>query len=151
MMPMGDLRSQILDARKPAEAPLVDESIAPGDYSPFGTLSKSSNWSQKKSDRLVVQKAHRWADSLLRDLARRQELVILAVRDAARQAEAKGLDPQKDEIYVANSIRRAWSLTSDQLSKGLKQLEKQGAIRFTHRRRGRHVRFQLVKRPHLSS
>jgi DNA-binding MarR family transcriptional regulator len=88
--------------------------------------------------------AHKWADELLRSIASRQERVVLAVRDAARMAEKQGLTPSRDEIYVASSIRDAWKLKPDQLSKGLKKLRENGFIRFTCSRRGRHTRFVLA-------
>ncbi|MCH7226866.1 hypothetical protein [Haloferula sp. A504] len=89
-----------------------------------------------------------WADDVLRKKARRHERVILAVRDAARQAERLGKDISVDDIYVADSIREGWNLRSDQLSKGLTALEKQGVVRFTRkRRRGPHARFVLIRRP----
>ena len=91
-----------------------------------------------------IKQAHSWADSLLRSIAGRQERVILAVRDAARQAENLGLNPTRDGIYVTSSIRNAWNLKSDQLSKGLRTLEGAGYIRFTDIKKGRHARFLLT-------
>ena len=147
---MVDLRSQILSARKPVErqnssdtlaACGKTQSIAPGGNSPFGIFDTNK---KSRGDYPAVKQAHTWADSLLRLLAERQERVVLAVRDAARQAEKRGIDPTRNEIYVASSIRNAWNLKSDQLSKGLRGLETDGHIRFTEIRKGRHVRFLLT-------
>ena len=147
---MVDLRSQILSARKPAQPQSPSEaatacgqvpSIAPEGNRPFGIFDiKKVTGSRSRP----VTEGHRWADGLLRSTAGRKERVILSVRDATRQAEKLGLNPRKDDIYVASSIRKAWNLKPDQLSKGLKQLAAQGAIRITQSQRGRHARFVLV-------
>jgi hypothetical protein len=146
---MVDLRSQILSARKPsnqegssspAAAGEKPGSIAPESNSSFGIFDNN-----KKSTQRSANQPHKWADDLLRSIAGRQERVVLAVRDAARIAEKQGLDPAHDEIYVTSSIRDAWNLKPDQLSKGLKDLGEKGFIRFTCSRRGRHARFVIAK------
>lgn len=154
---MADIRNKILATRKPAaqlggvhddyskgveggSISLVDESISPEGNSSFGICSKTTSCKGVNKGNLSV----RWADDLLRGTAGRNTRVALAVRDAARCAEAKGLSPMDDAIYVASSIREGWKLSTDQLSKGLKALEGRGAIRFTSRRRGRHARFLLT-------
>jgi hypothetical protein len=144
---MADLRARILSARKPVDASPGASTcdagrIAPEGNSSFGILSKTPQG--LLNTRHPVQEAHVWADTALRASAPRRERVILAVRDAARQAESKGLKPQVDEIYVASSIRQAWNLSAVQLSKGLKDLDDRGEIRFTCQKRGRHARFTLL-------
>lgn len=147
---MVDVRSQILAARKPVQSQASSEApptggelagIAPEGNSPFGIYDKKNTASGPLRP---VRQAHKWADDFLRSIARRQERVVLAIRDAARNAENQGLDPMAAEIYVASSIRNAWNLKPDQLSKGLKVLEKQGFLRLTNRKKGRHARFVLV-------
>jgi hypothetical protein len=115
-------------------------SIAPRGNSPFGIYDIRN---KNKFIHSPIKQAHTWADSLLRSIAGRNERVVLAVRDAARQAGKLGLNPARDEIYVASSIRSAWNLKPDQLSKGLRGLEADGHIRFTEIRKGRHARFLL--------
>ena len=148
---MVNLRSQILSARKPttpegssgaAAAGGKSGSIAPEGNSPFGIFDRKN---KRKAAHVSIKLAHTWADGLLRSIAGRQERVVLAIRDAARQAEKQGLDPTRDEIYVASSIRTGWKLKPDQLSKGLRSLEADGHIRFTEIRKGRHTRFLLTR------
>lgn len=147
---MVDLRNKILAARKPAPPPEADaaaggelRSIATRSNSPFGIFDREKKSGFKTS---ASRHAHVWADGVLRARAGRNERVILAVRDAARQAERLGRNPVEEGIYVAASIREGWNLKSDQLSKGLSFLEAHGLIRFTQqRRRGPHARFVLVK------
>ena len=69
--------------------------------------------------------------------------MLLAVRDAARMAEKNGVNPGECPIYVGGAIRAGWNLSSDQLSKGLKQLEQACEIRVVERKKGRHTRFIL--------
>lgn len=149
---MVDLRSQILSARKPvhsqdrsATSAITGKpaSIAPEGNSPFGIYDRNK---KSRVARPPTKQAHAWADRLLRSVAGRRERAVLAVRDAARKAEQMGLNPTRDEIYVASSIREAWNLKSDQLSKELRQMAENGAIRFSHRQRGRHARFTLQQR-----
>ena len=153
----GDLQQAILAARKPvvgastgghvgfrAKEPsiaLASESIALGGYSPFGYLGGSHN-QPSPSSKGGGNVGHRWADSILRNEGRRVR-VLLAVRDAARMAQKNGINPGEDPIYVGGAIRSGWNLSSDQLSKGLKQLEQFGEIRVVERKKGRHTRFLL--------
>lgn len=146
---MVDLRSQILSARKPtasqnlsgtAAACEKTRGIAPQGNSPFGIFDTK----KRKIGHDPIKQTHAWADGLLRSTAGRHERVVLAVRDAARQAVRQGLDPTRDSIYVTSSIRTAWGLKPDQLSKGLKVLETEGHICFTESRKGRHARFLLT-------
>lgn len=148
---MDELRNRILSARKPAQTQSPSEaaaacgkvpSIAPEGNSSFGIFNYKRVTALRSSP---AAEGHRWADGLLRSTAGRKERVILSVRDATRQAEKRGLNPHKDDIYVASSIRKAWNLKPDQLSKGLTQLAAQGAIRITQSQRGRHARFVLVR------
>lgn len=148
---MDDLKKRILMARKPVRPPRggeatttgdVEASIAPVSNSSFGSLKKKGMTSHKAQP--AAYHAHRWADSMLREHAPRDVRVTLAVRDAARRAEAKGLDPTVDGIYVTSSIREGWNLQSDQLSKGLSFLKRQHFIKFVEQRKGRHARFLLV-------
>jgi len=149
MLKMVDLRSQILSARKPVKSvacsghPAVagkSRSIAPVSNSPFGIYDNK----KKNADYSPSKQAHVWADGLLRAIAGRQERVVLAIRDAARQAENLSIDPIRNAIYVASSIRTRWNLKPDQLSKGIRTLEAQGFLRITHSKRGRHARFVLA-------
>lgn len=55
------------------------------------------------------------------------------------------MNPEQDEIYVTSVIRDGWNLSADQLSKGLKSLEKKRMIRLTTQRKGRHARFLLLQ------
>lgn len=118
--------------------------IAPGGYSPF-----TSSFTNKSNSNCDIPKgrptatAVKWADDHLKKKASRFERVVLAVRDAARRAEAKQLNPGKDAIYVTSVIREGWNLSPDQLSKGLRGLEEKRMIRVTERRKGRHARFVL--------
>lgn len=146
---MVDLRSQILSARKTAAPQSPSDtaaackkprSIAPQGNSPFGIFDTK----KKKIDYHPIKQTHAWADGLLRSTAGRHERVVLAVRDAARQAVRQGLDPTRDSIYVTSSIRTAWELRPDQLSKGLRVLETAGHICFTESLKGRHARFLLT-------
>lgn len=149
---MDDLSRQILSARKPtilrglpdsSTATGETASIAPQSYSSFGIYDIKKNTQSLPKMPTTPNQAHVWTDDLLRIVAGRQERVILAVRDAARQVEKKRLNPMIDDIYVTSSIRKAWNLSSDQMSKGLKALVGSGSIRFTNQKKGRHVRFIL--------
>ena len=164
----ADIRAHILSARRPvskkakqvADKDIVKEEriapedytspgrIAPEDYSPFtSSFTNKSNSNGDTSEGRPIAAAVKWADDHLKKNASRFERVTLAVRDAARCAEAKKMNPMKDEIYVTATIRKGWNLTPDQLSKGLKVLEEKQMIKFTDRRRGRHARFVLIRPP----
>lgn len=69
----------------------------------------------------------------------------MAVRDAARMAESKGVDPFEKPFYVALAIAKGWNLDTRHLSSGLKVLSKGGQIMITDSRKGRHTRMLLVK------
>ena len=127
-----EIREQELKADAGSRSYTQGASIAPQSDSSFVIIDSKEVMS------------HQWADRYLKAEANRFERVTLAVRDAARCAERKRLNPLDDEIYVTSSIRKSWGLSSDQLSKGLKDLEAKQMIKVTSRRKGKHARLVLV-------
>ena len=90
--------------------------------------------------------AYSWSEDFLRIHGSNRDRVLMAVRDAAKVLERKGVDPSAEQFYVATSIAKGWNLKPRQLSDGLKELAKAGCIAIKESRKGKHVRMTLIRK-----
>ena len=105
---------------------------------------RSSGKHPEKNVASVSTSVSKWADDALKNTAPRRVRALLAIRDAARIASRKGLDPSKDPIYVSDNIRKGWNLSPKDLSTGVSELRKRGLLILQEPRvKGKHARFTI--------